>query len=157
MRRSFTSINACSVTASFWRPFAITVSPSIRGSEEVSPLTVVEGSLITLVCESSGIPPPSLTWTKDGKRVSALIKRGDAAQKQKLYVWVACWNASPILCFVYIPGSEVKSDQRVRILSGGRQLQISSTEKTDAASYTCTASSAAGTISKEYSLQVYGV
>lgn len=51
----------------------------------------------------------------------------------------------------------MKSDQRVRILSGGRQLQISSAEKTDAASYTCTASSAAGTVSKEYSLQVYGV
>ncbi|XP_022603168.1 hemicentin-1 [Seriola dumerili] len=93
------------------------VSPSIRGSEEVSPLTVIEGSLITLVCESSGIPPPSLTWRKDG--------------------------------------SELKSDQRLRVLSGGRQLQISSAERMDAASYTCTASSAAGTTSKEYSLQVY--
>ncbi|XP_070817740.1 hemicentin-1 [Chaetodon trifascialis] len=93
------------------------VSPSIRGSEEVSPLSVTEGSLITLVCESSGIPPPSLTWRKDG--------------------------------------SELKSDQRLRVLSGGRQLQISSAERTDAASYTCTASSAAGTTSKEYSLQVY--
>ncbi|XP_071342317.1 hemicentin-1 isoform X2 [Trachinotus anak] len=93
------------------------VSPSIRGSEEVSPLTVIEGSLITLVCESSGIPPPSLTWRKNG--------------------------------------SELKSDQRLRVLSGGRQLQISSAERTDAASYTCTASSAAGTTSKEYSLQVY--
>lgn len=151
MHRSFTSTNACSVTASFWRPFAITVSPSIRGSEEASPLTVVEGSLITLMCESSGIPPPSLTWTKDGKPVSALIKRGEAVRMRG-------WRAgTPILCFVYIPGSEVKSDQRVRILSGGRQLQISSAEKTDAASYTCTASSAAGTVSKEYSLQVYGV
>ncbi|AWP10692.1 putative hemicentin-1 [Scophthalmus maximus] len=93
------------------------VTPSIRGSEEVSPLTVIEGSLITLVCESSGIPPPSLTWRKDG--------------------------------------SEIKSDQRLRVLSGGRQLQISSAERTDAASYTCTASSSAGTTSKEYSLQVY--
>ncbi|XP_039667627.1 hemicentin-1 [Perca fluviatilis] len=93
------------------------VSPSIRGSEEVSPLIVIEGSLITLVCESSGIPPPSLTWRKDG--------------------------------------SELKSDQRLRVLSGGRQLQITSAERTDAASYTCTASSEAGTISKEYSLQVY--
>ncbi|XP_071373120.1 hemicentin-1, partial [Centroberyx affinis] len=93
------------------------VSPSIRGSEEVSPLAVIEGSLITLVCESSGIPPPSLTWRKDGV--------------------------------------ELKSDQRLRVLSGGRQLQISSAERTDAASYTCTASSAAGSTSKEYSLQVY--
>lgn len=102
MRRSFTSTNACSVTASFWRPFAITVSPSIRGSEEVSPLTVVEGSLITLVCESSGIPPPSLTWTKDGKRVSALIKRGDAAQEQKLYM--CGWRAGTphLSCVLFI-------------------------------------------------------
>ncbi|XP_065811778.1 hemicentin-1 [Labrus bergylta] len=93
------------------------VSPSIRGSEEVSPLTVIEGSLITLVCESSGIPPPSLTWRKDG--------------------------------------SELRSDQRVRVLSGGRQLQISSAERIDTGSYTCTASSTAGTTSKEYNLQVY--
>ncbi|KAG8003177.1 Hemicentin-1, partial [Nibea albiflora] len=93
------------------------VSPSIRGSEDVSSLTVIEGGLITLVCESSGIPPPSLTWRKDG--------------------------------------SELKLDQRFRVLSGGRQLQISSAERTDTASYTCTASSTAGTTSKEYSLQVY--
>ncbi|KAK2908097.1 hemicentin-1 isoform X2 [Channa argus] len=93
------------------------VSPSIRGYEEVSPLTVIEGSLITLVCESSGIPPPSLTWKKDG--------------------------------------SELTLDQRLRVLTGGRQLQISSAERTDTGSYTCTASSEAGTISKVYSLQVY--
>uniref|UniRef100_A0A3Q3K3Y4 Hemicentin 1 n=1 Tax=Monopterus albus TaxID=43700 RepID=A0A3Q3K3Y4_MONAL len=91
------------------------VSPSIRGSEAVSLLTVIEGGLIILVCESSGIPPPSLTWRKDGKCVCLCDK----------------------------------------ILSGGRQLQISSAERTDAASYTCTASSAAGTTSKVYSLHVY--
>lgn len=28
---------------------------------------MIEGTLITLVCESSGIPPPSLTWIKDGE------------------------------------------------------------------------------------------
>ncbi|XP_030626728.1 hemicentin-1 [Chanos chanos] len=93
------------------------VPPGIRGSEEVSPLTVVEGSLITLVCESSGIPPPSLSWRKDG--------------------------------------SDLKGDSRVRVLSGGRQLQISSAESSDSASYTCLASSPAGNAMKEYTLQVY--
>ncbi|KAK7889296.1 hypothetical protein WMY93_024856 [Mugilogobius chulae] len=93
------------------------VSPSIRGSDEVSPLTVTEGGLITLVCESSGIPPPSLTWKKNGK--------------------------------------DLKTNQRVRILSGGRQLQISSANRTDSASYTCIASSASGSSSKDFSLQVY--
>lgn len=58
---------SCDVSSSCQRPAAIPVSPSIRGSEEVSPLMVIEGSPITLVCESSGIPPPSLTWRKDGK------------------------------------------------------------------------------------------
>ncbi|XP_051929217.1 hemicentin-1 isoform X2 [Hippocampus zosterae] len=93
------------------------VPPSIRGSEEVSPLTVIEGSLITLVCESSGIPPPRLSWRKDG--------------------------------------AVLPSDERLRVLSGGRHLQISNAERTDAASYVCSASSAAGSTSKEYSLQVY--
>ncbi|XP_053341492.1 hemicentin-1 [Clarias gariepinus] len=93
------------------------VPPSIRGSDEVTPLTVTVGSLITLVCESSGIPPPSLTWKKNG--------------------------------------SELQADSRVRVLSGGRQLQITSAERADAASYTCQASSVTGTAVKEYTLQIY--
>lgn len=63
---------------------------------------------------------------------------------------------SYLICDLCVSGSELKSDQRLRILSGGRHLQISSAERTDAASYTCTASSASGITSKEYSLQVYG-
>lgn len=58
--------------------------------------------------------------------------------------------------YVHVSGSELQGDSRVRILSGGRQLQISSAERTDASSYTCLASSAAGSAMKEYSLQVYG-
>ncbi|MGH0131433.1 UNVERIFIED_CONTAM: hypothetical protein FKN15_007170, partial [Acipenser sinensis] len=95
------------------------VPSSIRDSDEVSQLTVTEGSLITLVCESSGIPPPSLTWKKNG----AVLK--------------------------------ADSRGRVRVLSGGRQLQISSAEKSDAASYSCVASNMAGDTMKEYNLQVY--
>ncbi len=44
----------------------------------------------------------------------------------------------------------------MRVLSGGRQLQISSVGKADASSYTCLASSTAGSAMKEYNLQVYG-
>lgn len=57
---------------------------------------------------------------------------------------------------VSVPDSELKLDQRVRVLSGGRQLQITIAERTDTASYTCTASSEAGTTSKVYNLQVFG-
>ncbi|NXX95340.1 HMCN1 protein, partial [Centropus bengalensis] len=97
----------------------IWVSPSIHGSDDVSELTVIEGSLISLMCESSGIPPPGLTWKKNG---------------------------SPL-----VPDLS----GRVRVLSGGRQLQISRAEKSDAASYTCVASNAAGSADKEYTLHVY--
>ncbi|XP_042661906.1 hemicentin-1 isoform X1 [Tyto alba] len=97
----------------------IWVSPSIHGSDDISQLTVTEGSLISLICESSGIPPPSLTWRKNGSPLTADLSG------------------------------------RVRILSGGRQLQISIAEKSDAASYTCIASNVAGSAKKEYSLLVY--
>ncbi|ELV11507.1 Hemicentin-1 [Tupaia chinensis] len=95
------------------------VPPNIYGSDEFAQLTVIEGNLISLLCESSGIPPPNLIWKKKG---------------------------SPVL---------VDSAGRVRILSGGRQLQISIAEKSDAGLYTCVASNVAGTAKKDYNLHVY--
>ncbi|KFO28580.1 Hemicentin-1 [Fukomys damarensis] len=97
----------------------IWVPPSIYGSDELVQLIVTEGNLITLVCESSGIPPPNLIWKKKG---------------------------SPVLA---------DSVGRVRMLSGGRQLQISVAKKADAGLYTCVASNVAGTTKKDYNLQVY--
>uniref|UniRef100_A0A674IMN9 Hemicentin-1 n=1 Tax=Terrapene triunguis TaxID=2587831 RepID=A0A674IMN9_9SAUR len=107
----------CFYQCIFWYLFS--VPPSISGSDELSQLAVIEGSLISLVCESSGIPPPSLTWKK---------------------------NSSPL---------PADLTGRVRVLSGGRQLQISIAEKSDAASYVCLASNVAGNTKKEYNLQVY--
>uniref|UniRef100_A0A8D2B9D0 Hemicentin-1 n=1 Tax=Sciurus vulgaris TaxID=55149 RepID=A0A8D2B9D0_SCIVU len=95
------------------------VTPNIYGSDELTQHTVIEGNLISLLCESSGIPPPNLIWKKEG---------------------------SPVLA---------DSVGRVRILSGGRQLQISIAKNSDAGLYTCVASNVAGTTKKEYSLQVY--
>uniref|UniRef100_A0A8C9DLV3 Hemicentin-1 n=1 Tax=Prolemur simus TaxID=1328070 RepID=A0A8C9DLV3_PROSS len=97
----------------------IWVPPNIFGSDELAQLTIIEGNLISLLCESSGIPPPNLIWKKKG---------------------------SPVLA---------DSMGRVRILSGGRQLQISVAEKPDAGLYTCVASNVAGTTKKDYNLQVY--
>ncbi|XP_052593110.1 hemicentin-1 isoform X2 [Peromyscus californicus insignis] len=97
----------------------IWVPPSIYGSDELVQLTAIEGNLVTLLCESSGIPPPNLTWKKKGSLVLA------------------------------------DSVGRVRILSGGRRLQISVAEKADAGPYTCVASNVAGIANKDYNLQVY--
>lgn len=79
-----------------------------------------------------------------------------SCMKDKLYTMEVMHLRTLIMRMTFISGMDLKSDQRVRVLSGGRQLQISSAERTDTASYTCTASSAAGSTSKEYSLQVYG-
>uniref|UniRef100_A0A8C2MET6 Hemicentin-1 n=1 Tax=Cricetulus griseus TaxID=10029 RepID=A0A8C2MET6_CRIGR len=97
----------------------IWVPPNIYGSDELVQLTAIEGNLITLLCESSGIPPPNLTWKKKDSLVLA------------------------------------DSAGRVRILSGGRRLQISVAEKADAGLYTCMASNVAGIAKKDYNLQVY--
>ncbi|XP_019490993.1 PREDICTED: hemicentin-1 [Hipposideros armiger] len=97
----------------------ILVPPNIYGSDDLAPLTVIEGNLISLLCESSGIPPPNLIWKKRGSLVLD------------------------------------DSSGRVRTLSGGRQLQISVAEKSDAGLYTCVASNVAGTAKKDYSLQIY--
>lgn len=134
------------MSASLWCHGVIAVAPSIRGSDEPSPLTVTEGNPITLVCDSSGIPPPSLVWRKDGEHADH--QTGSSGLQHVTII--------PKQPCSHLSGSELKPDQRLRVLSGGRQLQISSAARTDTASYSCTASSASGVTSKEYSLQVYG-
>nr|XP_036865807.1 hemicentin-1 [Manis javanica] len=49
----------------------IWVPPNIYGSDELAQLTVIEGNLISLLCESSGIPPPNLIWKKKDSLVLA--------------------------------------------------------------------------------------
>ncbi len=47
-------------------------------------------------------------------------------------------------------------DANVRILSGGRRLEIVSATTRDTAEYRCVASNPAGTISRDFSLFVFG-
>lgn len=44
---------------------------------------MTEGNPIVMVCESSGIPPPSLVWRKDGECVQP-----QAGSKFKFYKWL---------------------------------------------------------------------
>lgn len=47
-----------------------TVPPGVDHIEPVEPVTIVQGSLVTLSCEARGVPPPTLTWLKDGQPLS---------------------------------------------------------------------------------------
>lgn len=47
-----------------------TVPPGVDHVEPVEPVTIVQGSLVTLTCEARGVPPPTLTWIKDGQPLS---------------------------------------------------------------------------------------
>ncbi|XP_035291447.1 hemicentin-1 [Anguilla anguilla] len=48
----------------------VQVPPGVDHVEPTEHVTVVQGSLVTLTCEARGIPPPSLSWLKDGQPLS---------------------------------------------------------------------------------------
>ncbi|XP_072563615.1 hemicentin-1 [Paramormyrops kingsleyae] len=48
----------------------VQVPPLLAHMEPVEQVTVVQGSLVTLSCEARGMPPPSLSWLKDGQPLS---------------------------------------------------------------------------------------
>ncbi|XP_024909219.1 hemicentin-1 [Cynoglossus semilaevis] len=48
----------------------VQVPPGVDHVEPVEPVTVVQGSLVTLTCEARGVPPPTLTWLKDDRPLS---------------------------------------------------------------------------------------
>lgn len=49
--------------------FLPAVPPSVVGANPEN-LTVVVNNLVSLTCEATGIPPPDLSWLKNGKSVS---------------------------------------------------------------------------------------
>ncbi|KAJ0032742.1 hypothetical protein NQD34_002823 [Periophthalmus magnuspinnatus] len=146
---------------------SVYVPPNIKG-EEVD-ATVMLGEPVELQCQSDAIPPPTLSWRKDGRPLfrklgltvsedGSLLKISRAQMQDSGRYTCEATNVAGKTDKNYnlnVWGKDLKTSQRVRVLSGGRQLQISSVNRTDSGSYTCTASSASGSSSKEYSLQVY--
>ncbi|NXH90756.1 HMCN1 protein, partial [Edolisoma coerulescens] len=97
--------------------------PHINGSDEPEELSVIVNNPLELLCISSGIPVPKISWMKDGR---------------------------PLLQTDNIHGGP-----RLRILSGGRYLQINSAELGDSARYACVARNVAGETTREFLLAVH--
>eukprot|EP00064_Thunnus_orientalis_P020663 superscaffoldBa00005807_g20806 len=92
------------------------VPPNIAGESTPQDVSVLRNRQVTLECKSDAVPPPTLTWLKDGQPLQA--------------------------------------SARVRVLSGGRYLQINLADLSDKAQYTCVASNVAGKTTRQFNLAV---
>lgn len=48
-------------------PFAVPVPPNIAGESTPQDVSVLQNRQVTLECKSDAVPPPTLTWLKDGQ------------------------------------------------------------------------------------------
>lgn len=47
--------------------FPLTVPPNIAGESTPQNMSVLQNRQVTLECKSDAVPPPTLTWLKDGR------------------------------------------------------------------------------------------
>lgn len=64
------------------------VPPSIRDSSGGSPVVVnvLVGNSVTLECESNAVPPPTITWYKNGRVVTETANLHVLAEGQMLQI-----------------------------------------------------------------------
>ncbi|KAK1804810.1 hypothetical protein P4O66_003652 [Electrophorus voltai] len=110
--------------------------PRIKGSGAPTEVPVVVHHALELECQAEGIPTPTLTWLKDGRPLpqtdGVLLLRGGEGLRI----------------------TSVQTSPRVRVLSGGRYLQINNADLGDTARYTCLASNVAGETTRHFNLSV---
>ncbi|XP_023559876.1 hemicentin-1 [Octodon degus] len=137
----------------------IWVPPSIYGSDELVQVTVIEGNLITLLCESSGIPPPNLIWKK---KVRPVITNSGSHPTE---VVVARGKTVSLECEVQgVPqptvtwlkdGRPLTKGKGVEVLDDGRVLQLKNIHVSDTGRYVCVAVNVAGMTDKKFDLSVH--
>lgn len=49
--------------------FSYPVPPNIAGTDEPQDVTVLRNRQVTLECKSDAVPPPVITWLKNGERL----------------------------------------------------------------------------------------
>lgn len=79
--------------------------PSIKdhGSESLSVVNIREGMSVSLECESNAVPPPVITWYKNGRMITESTHLEMLADGQTLHVKKAEVHLLFFLC-TKIPG-----------------------------------------------------
>lgn len=108
---------------------------------------VVLGHSVSLSCESNAIPPPKLSWYKDGRKLTSadglVLHPGENC-------FVFCLFDSNFIVFFL----DTTSICYGCILSGGQVLQIPRVRKEDTGKYTCKAVNEAGEDHMHFELEV---
>lgn len=127
--------------------FTSPVPPSIRSTGPAE-RSVVLHKPISLECISSGIPPPSITWIKDGRPVDTTqdhLKVGHLTLT-KSHKTLVDWQIIQLLRCLYI----------LQLESAGRILKVTAAQLEDSGKYTCLATNAAGEAQQHIRLSVHG-
>uniref|UniRef100_A0A8D0P964 Hemicentin-1 n=1 Tax=Sus scrofa TaxID=9823 RepID=A0A8D0P964_PIG len=147
--------------------FSPPVPPNIAGTDESQDFTVLRNRQVTLECKSDAVPPPVITWLKNGERfphASLVVPPNIKSGPQSLVIHL---NKSTVLeCFAEgVPTPRITWRKDGAVLSGNHArysilengfLHIQSAHVTDSGRYLCMATNAAGTDRRRIDLQVHG-
>ncbi|XP_027279680.1 hemicentin-2 isoform X2 [Cricetulus griseus] len=98
------------------RSFRLTVMdpPHIEESGQTSELSLTPGAHLELLCEAQGIPPPNITWHKDGQALRRIENDSQAGRVLRVRN-VQVDNAGLYTCLAESPAGEVEKSFRVRV------------------------------------------
>lgn len=128
------------------------VPPRITGSKEEE-VSVIEGHMVSLLCDVQAYPPPEITWTRDGQ--VHLFGNGihilpGQPSAEKLFS-----RQENFLCLNKVLVEILHVMSFFHVL-GGQMLQLPRVRLEDAGQYVCTATNSAGQDQKNILLSVYG-
>ncbi|XP_078407396.1 LOW QUALITY PROTEIN: hemicentin-1-like [Cetorhinus maximus] len=119
--------------------------PEIQGNNRIHNITASVNQPLTLDCDASGTPTPTLSWYKNEQqhKLQSLVSGSSHQYRSKLVTFLI--DLSPL---------KVAETSRIRLLNGGRVLRFPKARKGDSGVYSCNAVNVAGTAKKQFNLLV---
>ncbi|ETE60133.1 Hemicentin-1, partial [Ophiophagus hannah] len=132
------------------------VPPNIAGTSNSQNLSVLQNQQVILECKSDAVPPPVLTWLKDGEILEATPRVRILSSGRYLQINNADLNDAASYTCVASNVAGQTTRKFVLAVNGNGSLHIHSTQVTDTGRYLCMATNVAGTERKRIDLQVHG-